>query len=120
MKAELSKWFEFDAGHHLLRVTPGHKCAKPHGHHYRVQVVVEGEVDEQVGWVMDFGQIKQVVAPLIEQMDHHDLNELPGLANTTSELIAKWLWDRVSSQLPQLKSISIAESDSSLCTYRGE
>ena len=120
MKAELSKTFQFDAGHHLPNVPADHKCAARHGHTYRVTVVVEGEVDEHVGWVMDFGEVRKVVGPLVAQLDHADLNQVEGLANPTAELIAKWFWDRTRPRLSGLKAVILAESDSSCCTYRGE
>ena len=120
MKAELSKTFRFEAGHHLPQVSTEHKCFSPHGHSYRVTVTVAGEVDPEVGWVMDFGRIKKAVEPLIDQLDHHVLNDVEGLENPTSEMIAKWFWDRIQPHVPQLASVAVAESDTSLCTYRGE
>lgn len=119
MKAELSKTFRFEAGHHLPNVPPDHKCARPHGHSYRLTVVVQAEVDDRAGWVMDFGKLKDVVEPLIAKLDHQDLNQVEDLANPTSELIAKWFWDRIRPQLPSLQAVSVAESDTSCCTYRG-
>jgi 6-pyruvoyltetrahydropterin/6-carboxytetrahydropterin synthase len=119
MQAELSKTFRFEAGHHLPNVPADHKCARPHGHGYRVTLVVEGPVDERVGWVMDFGEIRKVMAPLLERLDHADLNQVEGLDNPTAELIAKWFWDRARPQLPGLRSVTVAESDTSCCTYRG-
>ena len=120
MKAELSKTFRFDAGHYLPNVPSDHKCARPHGHSYRVTVVVAGEVDARTGWVMDFGEIKRVVEPLIAQLDHTNLNDVKGLANPTSEQIAKWLWDRIQPEIGQLHSITVSETESTSCTYRGE
>lgn len=119
MNAELSKTFRFEAAHSLPNVSPDHKCAGPHGHSYQVTVTVAGEVDEKLGWVMDFDQIKKAVEPLIRQLDHTQLNEVEGLFNPTSEHIAKWLWERIRPQLPQLATVSVAESTTSLCTYRG-
>jgi len=120
MKAELSKSFRFEAGHRLPNVPPEHKCARPHGHSYRLTVVVEGDLDQRAGWVMDFGSLNSVVEPLIAKLDHQDLNQVEGLANPTSELIAKWFWDRIRPKLAQLKAISVAESENCCCTYRGE
>ncbi len=120
MKAELSKTFRFDAAHQLPNVPADHKCAALHGHGYRVTVIVAGEVDPQAGWVMDFGKIKGVVEPLISKLDHANLNEIEGLENPTSELLARWFWDRIAPALPELSTITIAESDTSSCTYRGE
>ena len=120
MKAELVKTFRFDAAHSLPNVPPDHKCAGAHGHSYRVDVHVEGDVDPHVGWVMDYGRIKQVVEPLIDQLDHHNLNDVAGLANSTSELLAEWLWRQIQPQLPGLTAIVIRESDTARCIYWGQ
>lgn len=120
MEAELITTFRFDAAHSLPNVPPGHKCAARHGHSYRIDIHVTGPVDPHAGWVMDFGEIKRRVRPLVEQLDHHDLNEVPGLANSTSELLARWLWDRLHGDLPQLSAIVVHESDSARCVYRGK
>jgi len=119
MKAELIKTFKFDAAHALPNVPAGHKCASPHGHGYRVDVHVTGEVDPHVGWVIDFAVIKQTVEPLIAQLDHRNLNEVEGLANSTSELLARWLWERIKPDLPQLSAVAVYESDTAKCIYRG-
>ena len=120
MKAELSKTFRFEAGHRLPHVAPEHRCARPHGHSYAATITVCGEIDKQAGWVMDFGRIKKVVEPVVQQLDHHNLNEVDGLANPTSENIALWLWQRIKPNLPELSAIAVDESDTSRCTYRGE
>lgn len=120
MRAELSKTYKFDAGHFLPHVPAEHKCARPHGHSYRVTVFVAGEVDEQAGWVMDFGRVNEVVDPLIKQLDHASLNEIEGLSNPTSERLAKWLWDRIRPALGGLEAVTVCETDTSSCTYRGE
>lgn len=120
MQAELVKTFHFEAAHTLVGAPQGHKCRRLHGHNYLVDIHVEGEVDPASGWVIDFGQIAAAVTPLIEQLDHQFLNDVPGLENNTSELLAAWLWQRLKGQLPQLSAITIWESDSSRCIYRGQ
>ena len=120
MRAELTKTFRFDAAHHLPNVAPDHKCARPHGHGYRLTVHVAGQVDPHVGWVMDFSEIRQAVEPLIQRLDHADLNAVEGLANPTSEMIARWFWDRIRPSLSQLQAVTVQESESSSCTYRGD
>ena len=120
MNAELSKTFRFEAGHRLPNVPAGHKCANPHGHSYRVTVTVAGPVDERAGWVMDFGRITAAVGPLIDRLDHADLNAVEGLDNPTSELLARWFWDRVKPALPELSAMAVAESETCLCVYRGK
>jgi 6-pyruvoyltetrahydropterin/6-carboxytetrahydropterin synthase len=119
MAFELIKTFRFEAAHSLPHVPPGHKCARLHGHSYRVDVHVTGEPDSRTGWVIDFGRIKNVVAPILEELDHRCLNELPGLENSTSERLAQYLWDRIAAKLPNLSAVTIWESQTSRCVYRG-
>jgi 6-pyruvoyltetrahydropterin/6-carboxytetrahydropterin synthase len=76
-------------------------------------------VDPEAGWVMDFGRIKKAVEPLIARLDHRVLNDVEGLANPTSELLARWFWDRLRPDLPELSAVTVAESDTSVCVYRG-
>src|SRR5450631_2859306 len=78
--------FNFEAAHRLPNVLSDHKCARSRGHSYQVQVDVKGEVDARAGWVIDFGSIKDACKPVVDQLDHHYLNEIPGLENQTSEL----------------------------------
>ena len=120
MKAELVKTFRFDAAHSLTGVPKGHKCSHMHGHGYRVDVHVAGPVDPKAGWVMDYADLKRVVGPLIDSLDHQNLNDIPGLENSTSELLAKYLWDRILPSLPGLQAVVVWESDTSRCIYRGE
>ena len=120
MRAEVVKTFRFEAAHSLPHVPDGHKCRRLHGHNYRVDVHVAGEVDPSTGWVIDFGEIGRAVAPIIEQLDHHFLNDIPALANPTSETIARYLWERISPQLPGLSGVTVWESDTSRCVYRGK
>ena len=119
MEVELVKTFRFEAAHSLPHVPPGHKCARLHGHGYRVDVHVSGTPDARTGWLMDFGDIKKALAPILEDLDHHCLNDIPGLANSTSELLAKYIWDRLRPALPILSAVSVWESDTSRCIYRG-
>ena len=76
-------------------------------------------MDPQLGWLMDFGEVKSIVRPVRDRLDHHYLNEIPGLENPTSENIAVWLWNELADQLP-LFSVTVAETCTNSCTYRGE
>ncbi len=116
---ELYKDFRFEAAHRLPNVPEGHKCARLHGHSFFVRLTIEGPVDEHTGWVMDFDDIKQAFSPLLEQLDHHYLNEIPGLENPTSEILAKWIWDRLKPALPLLSAVEIRETCTVGCTHRG-
>ena len=119
MEAELVKTFRFEAAHSLPNVPPEHKCSRLHGHSYRVDVHVAGPVDEQKGWVMDFGDLKRVVAAVLDGLDHRLLGDIEGLANSTSEMIAKYIWDRVKPALPLLAAVTVWESETNRCVYRG-
>ncbi|GII65341.1 6-carboxy-5,6,7,8-tetrahydropterin synthase [Sphaerisporangium krabiense] len=116
---EIFREFMFEAAHRLPSVPPGHKCARLHGHSYRVEVHVRGEVAPTTGWLMDFAEIKAAFQPVLDQLDHYYLNEVPGLENPTSEVLAKWIWDRLISSLP-LSAILVRETCTSGCVYRGE
>jgi 6-pyruvoyltetrahydropterin/6-carboxytetrahydropterin synthase len=116
---EIFKEFTFEAAHRLPNVPIGHKCARLHGHSYRVEIHVAGEVGEHSGWVMDFQDVKDAFAPLYEQLDHRYLNEVEGLENPTSEVLARWIWERLADALT-LSQVLVRETCTSGCVYRGE
>ncbi|GAA4485087.1 6-carboxytetrahydropterin synthase QueD [Actinoallomurus oryzae] len=115
---EIFREFTFEAAHRLPNVPDGHKCARLHGHSYRFEIRVSGEVDPAMGWLMDFAEIKAAVKPLVEQLDHYYLNEVPGLENPTCEVLAEWIWDRLVDKLP-LSAVMVRETCTSGCVYRG-
>ncbi len=114
------KEFNFEAAHRLPNVPPEHKCARLHGHSFHVRVSVRGGVGPTTGWVMDFADIKTAVAPLHDQLDHRYLNDIPGLENPTSEVLAQWIWRALERSLPGLDAIEVRETCTSGCVYRGE
>ena len=116
---ELVKDFRFEAAHYLPNVPEGHKCRRMHGHSFRGEVSVRGPVDPQVGWLIDFADLKRAVDPLVARLDHYLLNEVDGLQNPTSESIAVWLWQRLAPLLPQLHRITIEETCTTRCHYYG-
>jgi 6-pyruvoyltetrahydropterin/6-carboxytetrahydropterin synthase len=116
---EVLKEFGFESAHCLPNVPAGHKCARVHGHSFRVTVHVEGEVGERSGWVMDFADLKGAVQPTIDALDHRYLNDIDGLENPTSEVIAIWIWDRIAGGLPGLRQVVVRETCTSACVYRG-
>ena len=120
MKMELRKSFQFEAAHLLPLLPKAHKCRRLHGHSFKVEVVVAGECDAKLGWLMDYAEISKAFKPIWEQLDHNYLNEIPGLENPTSEKIAVWIWQQLRPQLPLLKEIVIAETCTARCVYRGD
>ena len=116
---EIFKAFTVEAAHRLPHVPAGHKCARLHGHSFRIELRVRGVLDPVLGWVQDFADVKAAFQPLYDQLDHHYLNELPGLENPTSERLAVWIWDRLQPTLPGLCAVVIHETCTSGCEYRG-
>jgi 6-pyruvoyltetrahydropterin/6-carboxytetrahydropterin synthase len=116
---EIWKEFGFEAAHLLPHVPPGHKCARLHGHSFRARVHVRGPVDPHAGWVVDFAEVAEACEPLRQQLDHHHLNEVPGLDNPTSEVLARWIWDRLAPALPGLSRVVVQETCTSGAEYLG-
>src|SRR5690349_6079467 len=110
MIVRLSKSFRFEAAHSLPTFPDGHKCRRLHGHSFRFDVVVEGEVDPAKGYLIDYGDIKKATEPLLNRLDHYHLNHIEGLENPTSEVLAKWIYDRLKSSLPLLSAIIVYET----------
>jgi len=117
---EIFKEFTFEAAHRLPNVPQGHKCARLHGHSFRVTIHLHGVVEPDSGWVMDFADLKEVFQPLHDQLDHHCLNEIDGLSNPTTENIARWIWQRIRPSLPGLSKVLVRETCTSGCVYQGD
>jgi 6-pyruvoyltetrahydropterin/6-carboxytetrahydropterin synthase len=117
---EIFKEFTFEAAHRLPNVPPDHKCARLHGHSFAVRLTVRGPLHPRLGWVMDFGELKAAFRPLHDELDHNYLNDLAGLENPTSEVLARWIWERLRPTLPLLVAVEVRETCTSGCVYRGE
>lgn len=120
MKIELRKTFQFEAAHLLPNLPKTHKCRRLHGHSFKVDIVVAGECEKKLGWLMDYAEISALFKPILEQLDHRYLNEIPGLENPTSENIAVWIWDKLKPKLPMLVEVAVAETCTARAVYRGE
>jgi len=117
---EIFKEFTVEAAHLLPNVPEGHKCSRLHGHSFKIEVYVSGEIEERTGWIMDFAGIKHAFQPLFDQLDHNYMNEITGLENPTSENLARWIWQKLIGNLPQLSQVVVRETCTSGCIYRGE
>jgi 6-pyruvoyltetrahydropterin/6-carboxytetrahydropterin synthase len=120
MKMELRKTFQFEAAHLLPRLPKSHKCRRLHGHSFKVEVAVAGECDEKLGWLMDYADISTAFQPIWEKLDHYYLNEVPGLENPTSEIIAAWIWQKLKPKLPSLTEVVVAETCTARAVFRGD
>jgi 6-pyruvoyltetrahydropterin/6-carboxytetrahydropterin synthase len=115
---ELRKTFQFEAAHLLPLLPKSHKCRRLHGHSFKVEIAVEGELDPRLGWVMDYADISAAFRPIWEKLDHRYLNEIVGLENPTSERIALWIWNKLKPTLPLLTEVTVAETCTAKCIYR--
>jgi 6-pyruvoyltetrahydropterin/6-carboxytetrahydropterin synthase len=119
MQVRLVHEFRFEAAHLLPKVPAGHKCARLHGHSFRIEVAVAGPVDEQTGWFIDYGVLYAAWEPIYAEVDHNYLNDVKGLENPTSENLARWLWKRLVPSLPSLARITVFETCDARCEYEG-
>jgi 6-pyruvoyltetrahydropterin/6-carboxytetrahydropterin synthase len=117
---EIYKEFTIEAAHWLPNVPAGHKCGRMHGHSFRLALYVSGPLDPQMGWVMDFAEIKAAFKAIEDRIDHRCLNEVAGLENPTSENLARWLWRELRPALPLLSKVVVQETCTSGCNYTGE
>lgn len=116
----LAKDFDFEAAQSLPQFPEGHKCRNVHGHSFKVTIAVRGPVDEASGLFYDHAAISDAMRPLLKQLDHAYLNDIPGLDNPTIEIMARWFWDKLAHQLPGLYEITVHETARARCIYRGE
>lgn len=121
MKVTISKTFDFDAAHRLPRVARGHKCARMHGHTYRVELRLAGEPDSR-GMVVDYAEIAAAWQPIHDRIDHRTLNKVKGLENPTTEILAPWILKRflnTRSASPEFKAaiigVRVYESATTWC-----
>jgi 6-pyruvoyltetrahydropterin/6-carboxytetrahydropterin synthase len=117
---EIFRTFTVEAAHRLPNVPAGHKCARLHGHSFRIELHVSGPVDPHTGWIMDFAEVKRAFEPIYDQLDHHYLNDIAGLENPTSENVARWIWNATKPRLPLLSKVVVHETCTSGCIYEGK
>lgn len=116
---DIFKIFTIEAAHRLPNAPAGHKCARLHGHSFRIEIRISGELVEPEAWVMDFADVKAAFQPIYDRLDHHYLNDIAGLENPTSERLAEWLWDQLAPRLPLLSEIIVHETCTAGARYRG-
>lgn len=117
MKFELKQHFQIESARFLPHLEEGHPCRRMHGHSFKIVLKLHGELNRALGWVIDYNEIQSKMKPLLEQLDHRVLNEVEGLSNPTSEILAVWLYDRAKPLLPSLVQVSIQETPTTECSY---
>ncbi len=113
----LKQHFQIESARFLPHLPPSHPCSRLHGHSFKIVLTLRGGLDPHIGWVIDYNDIQRLMQPLLSQIDHQELNKVPGLENPTSELIAKWIYDQLLPQLPQLVQVSVMETSLTECHY---
>jgi len=112
----MSKTFDFDAAHFLPNVADGHKCKRLHGHTYRVELILCGQISSESGWFIDYGDIADAWKPLHDDvLDHRCLNDIEGLENPTTENLCGWILRKLADKLPHLARVRVYESSSTWC-----
>ena len=113
----VSKKFSFDAAHHLPKYEG--KCARPHGHHWTVELACSGYVAEDTGMVVDFTELKKFCGIFEEKFDHANLNDI--LPNPTAENICKYIYDEFNmwcvTHKVKFEYIRIWETENSMCEF---
>ena len=117
---DIFKIFSIEAARSLPNLPNNHPCKNVHGHSFKVKIVVRGRVNENTGFVIDFSEIDLAFKPLVTQLDHKYLNDVPGLENPSSENMCQWIWLNLKPKLPGLYKIVIQETESTGCSFKGD
>lgn len=116
-RAHIWRRFRFEAAHRLPNVREDHKCGRMHGHGFDVVLHANQEIDN-LDMGVDFDYLSACWAPLRAELNYACLNDIRGLENPTSEILAAWIWDRIHPNLPQLSSVTVYETATAGCHYR--
>jgi 6-pyruvoyltetrahydropterin/6-carboxytetrahydropterin synthase len=117
-RAHLWRRFRFEAAHRLPRVAAGHPCGRMHGHGFEVILHVNQDLaGADMG--IDFDRIGALWQPLHAMLHHACLNDIEGLENPTSEMLAHWIWRRLRDALPELSWVTVYETVTAGCHHDG-
>lgn len=117
---ELSKQFRFEAAHTLDRVIDAEGSRRIHGHSYRAEVVIRGKADPKTGMVTDLGLFERALETARLGLDHHFLDDVPGLGPATLENLSLWIWRKVSCTCGPLARVTVyRDSTGDSCSYFG-
>ena len=117
---DIFRIFHLQCSRRLPALPESHPCSRLHGHSFRVELTLSGDIDPTLGWVLDFADIETAWQPIHAALDHRCLNDVPGLDNPTSENLARWIWNQLKPALPALSEVWVHETCTSGCRYRGE
>jgi 6-pyruvoyltetrahydropterin/6-carboxytetrahydropterin synthase len=101
------KELRFESALNLVRAPAGDPRRRLHGHSYLVRLHLTAPLDTVMGWTVDYGDVKEIFKPTYRALDHHLLNDLPGLADADPASLARWLRARVAPELPPLDRVDL-------------
>lgn len=107
MHCELSQRFYFESAHTLRRKVEAEGSRRIHGHTYHAEVFLRGEVNAETGMLVDLAEVRAAIAQVREQLDHHLLDEVPGLGPATLENLCRFIFEQLAPQLPKLNAITV-------------
>ena len=120
---ELSQTFAFDAAHTLKRQVSPEEAAgsrRIHGHTYTAEVIVRGPRQPESGMVVDLAILREVIAGVRSQLDHHFLDEVPGLGAATLENLCVFIFERIQPRIPQVAGVAVSRTAGDRYLYRPE
>lgn len=114
----IRKQFTFEAAHHLTGLAPGHPCMRPHGHSYRVEVVLRSDSLNQHGFVRDYHDLDDLKKYIDSFFDHQDINKtLAPTTPTTAENLAKHFYLYCRGRWPETVEVSVSETQKTWAAY---
>ena len=117
----LIRKYTFQAARKLTKIDPGHICANLHGHTFHITIKIEGDLNIENDFVMDFFDIDKIFNESVYNvLDHKYLNEIKDLESPTTENLAKWIWSALIKDLNILKEVHVFENDVYGCIYKGD
>lgn len=116
-KFELKSQFQIESARFLPKLPAEHPCSRMHGHSFVFIFTFHGRLNPELGWVRDYHEINETLKPMLNQLDHKVLNEVPGLENPTSEMLAIWLFERAQKMLPELVRVTVKETPTTECSF---
>lgn len=101
------KLFRIWKEQHFESAVPFDSHGRYTGHSYRVRLMLAGGIDQTMGWLLDFGDVKDRFKPIYKQLDHNPIDTLPGLHDTSLFALGEWIHAELSPQVPELARVDL-------------